>query len=123
MGIGVVAGFLASEFLGRVDRRRMGRAVGRITSGQRSGAAPEELELEAMEAFRRNHAMRGARVRATAIGDGVIELTGVVPSEKLRDMAGDLARNRTRASVVINRILVQGLDIPAEPAGGTASTS
>ena len=49
-------------------------------------------------------------MQATALGDGLVELTGTVPSDLDRQLVAEVARSVAGAEVVVNRILVEGTD-------------
>ena len=74
----------------------------------------EELAREVTEVLDANPTTRRMGIRAAAIGNGVVELKGTAQDESERELAANLVRNNTSAPVVINRILVEGIEIPAD---------
>jgi osmotically-inducible protein OsmY len=124
-GLGMLAGLVAAEWLGDVDADRVRRAVARIRSSA-GGTAYDRGALEAAvhEALGAGARTRYLKVRVKALGDRLLELSGTVPSEEAREHAGETARAAAPDCTVINRLLVEGEDVPAgadEP--GRAPTS
>jgi hypothetical protein len=62
--------------------------------------------------FKSTAATRKLNLSARALDGGLIELTGVVPDERTRQVAGDAAAGVSGADIIVNRILVQGRDVP-----------
>ncbi len=114
VGIGVVAGFVASEMVGEVNSGRVKRAVRRIKNLDETATDPMDLEREIIAALEENSATQGMDIVVRTLGDSVAELTGTAPSRSARDLAGKVARSAPGASTVVNRILVRGLDIPVD---------
>lgn len=114
LGAGLVAGMLVSELLGNVDSERVRRSVGRLRRGARDESEPDPAELERAvdDALRRNPTTRPLAIRVRAVGEGVVELTGTAPDATARSLAGDLARGVDGTRVVVNRVLVEGTDVP-----------
>lgn len=114
LGAGLLAGLLLSELLGNVDSDRFRRAVGRLRPGTHEGPEPDAAEVERAvdEALRHNPTTGPLAIRVRAVGEGVVELTGTAPDATARSLAGDLARGVDGARVVVNRVLVEGTDVP-----------
>jgi osmotically-inducible protein OsmY len=121
LGIGLIGGLILHEFLGGVNTEPMRQAVRRIrTSGsQRSedversldeAVAAREVERAIYEAIAEDPDTQALQVQAEALGDGLIELTGTVPSDLDRQLVAEVARSVAGAEVVVNRILVEGTD-------------
>lgn len=113
LGAGLLAGLLVSEVFGNVDSERLRRAVARLRARPAADADdPAAVEAAVQEALRANPSTRRLSVAARALGDGIVELTGAAPDATARRLAGDVARGVAGADIVVNRILVEGSDIP-----------
>jgi hypothetical protein len=99
---------------GQVDIAKVRKAVRGLRSAPREDIDPEELAREVTEVLDANPTTRRMGIRAAAIGNGVVELKGTAQDESERELAANLVRNNTSAPVVINRILVEGIEIPAD---------
>jgi len=114
LGAGVLAGIVAGEFLGDLGTERVRGAVGRL----RRPAAPEtpldpaQLETAVVDALSGHPKTEQLTVGVRALGDGVVELSGTAPTAAARQAAGKVARTVRGAGVVVNRILVEGDDVP-----------
>jgi osmotically-inducible protein OsmY len=111
-----LAGLLISEMFGNVDSERVRRAVSRVrdTSSEPEPIDPHLLEHGVEQALHENPTTGSLPIRARALGDGIVELTGTAPDQQARSLAGDLARGVEGARVVVNRVLVGGTDVPRE---------
>ena len=117
LGLGFVCGIVLSEMLGNVDSDRFKSAVRRIRDGSdEEPPDPEQLERNLLSALRGNPITRQAEIDVQAFGDGLIELKGTVPDERTRDIARDLAQSVAGADVIVNRLLVEGVDTHEQPA-------
>lgn len=118
LGLGLLAGLVAGEWLGGVDAARVRRAVGRLRS---DGPPGDRAALEGVvrRALRAQAATRYLKVRVRAAGERLIELTGRVNDAVARERAGAVAREAAPGCTVINRLLVEGEDIPRGPAAAT----
>lgn len=110
VGLGIFAGMAIRQLLGSVDTDRVRDTVGRLG---RSRAAPDaaadgDLERVVNGALGENATTRHLAVRAHAIGDGIVELTGTAPDPEARALAATIARGVAGSAVVVNRILVEG---------------
>jgi hypothetical protein len=112
LGLGVIGGMILRELLGSVSTEPVRQAVRRLSRPgiDRTGIDPQEVERSIYEAIAGDPDTQALEVEATALGDGLVELTGTVPSELDRQLAGDVARSVVGAEVVVNRILVEGSD-------------
>ncbi len=111
VGLGVFAGMAIGQLLGGVDAERVrdvvGRRLGRSTAGTDAGTETD-VERTVNGALSENATTRHLAVRAHAIGDGIVELTGTAPDPEARALAGTIARGVVGSAVVVNRILVEG---------------
>jgi osmotically-inducible protein OsmY len=83
---------------------------------------PEHVQRAVQRALRNTSATRRLGVSARVLEGGVVELTGVAPDERTRQAAGEAASAVAGADVVVNRILVEGRDVPpgvTAPGSGT----
>jgi hypothetical protein len=109
--LGFVAGTLLGGSVGDVHADRVKRALNRLSgAGRRPG--PEQLERDVREALKSDEATRDLDLEVSAPGEGLIELTGLVSDALSRRAAGDVARAVLGVDVVVNRILLQGSDLP-----------
>ncbi len=113
-GLGLMAGLVAGEWLGRVDAARVRRVVHRLRPELPPGD-PGALEATVRRALRSQPATRYLKVRVRAAGERLVELTGRVGDAVARERAGATAREAVPGCVVINRLLVEGEDVPRGP--------
>ncbi len=121
VGFGLVAGLATSQFFSELSPRRVSRAVKRIgrRSSSRAGG-PDTLERAVNGALGENPKTRQLDVRARALSDGIVELVGIAPDPDARAVAGIVARGALEDAVVVNRILVEGEDVPRRPSAPRA---
>jgi len=114
LGVGLLAGIVASEFLGDVNPERVRRVVRRLRRGEAGPSEhdPRVVERAVAAALGENPQTRDLTITARALGDGVVELTGTAPDPEARRLAGKVSRGAPGADVIVNRILVEGEDIP-----------
>lgn len=113
---GLLAGIVIGEMLGEVDPGRLRRAVQRFRRGGPDAAAdPRQLEAAVILALRDHPATGRLTIAARAIDAGLLELTGIAPDDDSRRVAGSVASAAARGAVVVNRILVEGRDVPPGP--------
>jgi hypothetical protein len=110
-GVGLLAGLVAGEFLGDVDAARVKRVVGRLSTGTApvDAAATERTVRNALDA---EAGTRYLKARPRVLGQALLELVGRVPSPAARDRAAAVAQAAAPGFTVINRLLVEGQDIP-----------
>jgi osmotically-inducible protein OsmY len=124
LGAGVLAGIVAGEFLGDLGAERVKGAVGRLRrdTPRRPLPDPGEVETTVVEALAEHPGTADLKVGVRALGDGVVELSGTAPTAAARQAAGKVARAVHGADVVVNRILIEGDDVPrrsAEPSSAS----
>lgn len=114
LGAGLLAGLVAGELLGTVDADRLRRIVRRLRrpAANESGRDPLDVQEEIETVLERNPTTRRLGLAVRALGEGIVELTGTAPDVTVRTLAADLARGVSGAAVVVNRILVEGTDVP-----------
>ncbi len=117
-GAGLLFGLVAGGLLGDVDQDRVKRAVRRFrpTDDEESAEEDERLEHDLLDVLKGNPATRQLDLNVSALGGGLVELTGIAPDETTRELAADLARGVLGTEVVVNRILVEGTDTNGQSA-------
>ncbi len=109
-GAGLFAGIVLGEWLGAVHPDRVRRLFrGRVAP---EPSDPSQVERAVLRALRGASATRRLNLGARVLDGGVVEITGVAPDERTRHMAGEAAAAVAGADVVVNRILVEGRDVP-----------
>jgi hypothetical protein len=116
VGAGLVAAFVLSEWVGDVNRVRVGRVARRLreTPPARLTIAASARAVEV--ALQAEPRLTGVRVEALPVSRGVVELRGWVSSRAARTLAGRTALGVPGIESVINSILVHGED-DQPPAG------
>jgi osmotically-inducible protein OsmY len=107
---GLIAGFLLSEWVGGVSsgrvegmaRRLRQPAPPRLTSSASARAVAAALQAEPR--------LAGIAIETLAVGRGVVELRGWVPTRAVRAIAGRTALAAPGIESVINSLLVRGED-------------
>lgn len=122
-GIGLVAGAVVGEMLGDMRGERL-RGIVRRFGPQPEPLAPDPATIQraVRSALRGHPRTRGLDIRVHSVGAGLVELSGNAPDAVARRVAGELARAVPGAEVVVNRILVDGSDLP-HPVPATPSES
>lgn len=113
---GLIVGMVTGEMLGDLRSDRVRRAMRRIRGRDGEPSVEPDVVREAVaEALRENDVTAALTIEVHAPGTGLIELTGIVPDAMVRQAAGEIARGIPGADVVVNRILVNGSDLPPQP--------
>jgi hypothetical protein len=120
-GLGV--GYVIGGSVGRVNRRRIGRAVQRWQ--ERHGVnvvwtddEAERLEARVLDALSNDVVLARRPIRVAVLGMGLVELTGSVHRGNEAGLAGDLVQQVPGVETVLNHLLVDGVDQAAVPVGG-----
>lgn len=118
LGVGVLAGFVLAESVGKVDQARIRRAVDRLagTDAQAPLSAARAARL-AERALDRTPGLSTQELEVRPLRPGVVELAGWVPDRQHRALA-----ERTVAAIagierVVNRLLVEAEDSNTPVAG------
>ena len=99
--------------VGAVDQERLSNAMKRVRRSEPEEATdPAKLEPQVRSIIDHNPAARRMGITVSVLSNGIVELTGTVTNEAERKMVGDLVRGESSAAIVINRILVEGRDVP-----------
>lgn len=120
-GAGLLVGLVGGGLLGDVDANRVRSVVHRFRSDEESSEdgldeEPERTENDLLAMLESNPATRGLNLEVHSLGGGLIEITGIAPDQRTRELAGELARGVVRSAVVVNRVLVEGTDTKGETA-------
>lgn len=119
---GLIVGMVAGEMLGDLRSDRVRRAFGRLRPRDEPPPPPEHVREAVQDALRVHESTAELGITVHAPGEGLIELTGIAPDALTRQLAGDIAREVPGADVVVNRILVNGSDLPPQPKGAALRT-
>jgi hypothetical protein len=114
-GMGLLAGLVAGEWMGNVDAERVRRVVKQLRPPAGPPDAPG-LERTVRGALDADAGTRYLKVRPRLLGEKLLELVGRVPSPAARERAGAVAQAAVPGFTVINRLLVEGQDVPSGPA-------
>ena len=114
LGIGILAGFALAETVGRVDRKRMARAVRRLADGPSPAplTADEAADL-ALGALARTPGLAALELEVRPLGPGRVELLGWVPDRQRRALAERTVAALDGVTGIVNRLLVDDEDSDA----------
>ena len=120
-GLGI--GYIIGSSVGRVNSRRIGRAVQRWQDrhGTRAVWTDEEaerLEARVLDALSNDVVLARRPIRVAVLGMGLVELTGAVHRSNEAGLAGDVVQHVPGVETVLNHLLVDGVDQAAVPVGG-----
>jgi len=121
IGTGIVAGFALGEWVGGVNRVRVGRVAAQLrtpTPTKLTTAASARAVAVALKADSR---LAGLGIEARPVARGVVELRGWVPSRPARTLACRAALAVPGIESVINSILVHGEDDQSPPGRSQAA--
>jgi osmotically-inducible protein OsmY len=120
--VGVVGGVILGEFFSNVSAAPVRQARRLLHPGGSGGAVidTDVLERSVYEALGGDPDTESLGIVVTALGDGIVELTGTVRDAMERQLAGDVARSVIGADIVVNRILIEGSDRLATDLGSEA---
>ncbi|MFQ5703489.1 MAG: BON domain-containing protein [Gemmatimonadales bacterium] len=112
IGVGVIGGLFLWEWLGDRGTEPIRNVVRRLrpTAADEPDEDLDGLERATKRVFEESSALAEFDLDAEALGDGIVDITGIVPDEPLRELAGELAGQVPGADVVVNRVLVEGHD-------------
>lgn len=110
-GLGILAGLVAGEWLGRMNPERLHRAIRRLRPKLVTSPDPQAVGRAVLRALRSDPQTRNLPIEVKTIAPGLIELTGRVPSSQLRRHAAHTAQLAAGEDVVVNRLLVEGEDV------------
>jgi len=112
LAAGLAAGVVIGEMLGDMSPGRLkGTLATILPSRKRAPRDPGEVRRAVESALDDHPDLGDLSLDVTAHEDGIVELTGLAPDDLTRDLAGDVARDVPGADVVVNRVLVEGVDV------------
>jgi hypothetical protein len=111
LGFGVVAGFALAEAVGMVDRKRVGRALDRLTADPLPAPLPSgKAARRVVVALARFPDLAETELEVRGLAPGRVELRGWVADRRTRALAERTAAAVTGITTVVNRLLVQDED-------------
>jgi len=112
LAAGLAAGVVIGEMLGDMSTGQLKGTLATIRPGRRRAPKDPGEVRRAVESALDDHPDLGdLSLDVTAHEDGIVELTGVVPDDLTRELAGELARDVPGIDVLVNRVLVEGVDV------------
>ncbi|MEE8133650.1 MAG: BON domain-containing protein [Gemmatimonadales bacterium] len=112
LAAGLAAGVVIGEMLGDMSPGRLKGTLATIRhGGRRTPKDPGEIRRAVESALDDNPDLGDLSIDVTAHEDGIVELTGVAPDDLTRELAGEVARGVSGTDVVVNRVLVEGVDV------------
>lgn len=115
--LGLALGFVAGESVGRINARRIAKAVERWRSRRAQCATPvwteedaQRLEARVLDALSRDVILARRPIRVRVLGMGLVELSGRVSHGSEVALAGDIAQEVDGVDTVLNHLLVTGVD-------------
>ena len=121
--IGVAIGYIAAGSVGRINRKRLKRAVGALTN--RSDAPKrwteeeaERLEAKVLDALGQDVVLARRAIRVSVLGMGLVELTGTVLHTAEIGLASDIVQKVAGVETVLNHLVVEGPSRSGVPAPG-----
>lgn len=115
LAAGLAAGLIVGEMLGAVGTTRLRGTFDRLRP-RRERHQPDDVRRAVIRALRGDPRTHSLRIDVHAVDAGLLELTGTAPDVVTRQAAGSVARAVDGAEVIVNRILVEGSDVPSQPA-------
>lgn len=121
IGVGLLAGFALSEWVGGVNRMRVQGVARRLREGAPSRLTTSATARSVAAALDAEPRLTGLGIQALAMARGVVELRGWVPTRPARTLAGRTALAAPGIESVINSLLVRGED-DVRPAADSRAT-
>jgi hypothetical protein len=114
LGAGILAGFALAEAVGMVDRKRVGRALDRLSAEPLPAPLPSgKAARRVVVALARFAEFADTELEVRGLGPGRVELSGWVPDRRTRALAERTAASIAGVTAVVNRLLVQDEDSDA----------
>lgn len=111
LGLGLLAGFVLAEAVGAVDRKRVARAVARLSAAPAPAPlTPERAARAAALALAQTPGLSDLELETRALGPGRVELIGWVPDRRRRALAERTILALEGITGLVNRILVERED-------------
>jgi hypothetical protein len=113
--VGLAAGYTIGESVGRVNSRRIRRAMAKWRGGPANSAvwtaeAAELLQARVLDSLARDVVLARRPIRVQVLGMGLVELTGRVLHAPEVGLAGDVVQSVPGVATVLNHLLVEGVD-------------
>ena len=121
IGVGLVAGFVLSEWVGDVNRRRVSGVARRLREGSPSRLTTSATARSVAAALDAEPRLAGLGIQVLAMARGVVELRGWVPTRAARTIAGRTALAAPGIESVINSLQVRGEDDVRSAEGSRAT--
>lgn len=121
IGVGLVAGFVLSEWVGDVNRSRVGELARRLREGSPSRLTTSATARSVAAALDAEPRLAGLGIQTLAMARGVVELRGWVPTRAARAIAGRTALAAPGIESVINSLQVRGEDDTRAAEGSRAT--
>ncbi|MFI5213469.1 MAG: BON domain-containing protein [Gemmatimonadales bacterium] len=120
---GLGLGYILGSSVGRVNSRRISRAVRRWQDRRGANVVwtedeAERLEARVLDALSNDVVLARRPIRVAVLGMGLVELTGTVHRSTEAGLAGDVTQHVAGVETVLNHLLVDGVDQAAVPVGG-----
>jgi hypothetical protein len=110
IGVGLVGGFVLSEWVGDVNRRRVSGVARRLREGLPSRLTTSATARSVAAALAAEPRVTDLGIQVLAVARGVVELRGWVPTRAARTIAGRTALAAPGIESVINSLQVHGED-------------
>jgi hypothetical protein len=110
IGVGLVGGFVLSEWVGDVNRRRVSGVARRLREGLPSRLTTSATARSVAAALAAEPRLTDLGIQVLAVARGVVELRGWVPTRAARTIAGRTALAAPGIESVINSLQVHGED-------------
>jgi hypothetical protein len=121
IGVGLVAGFVLSEWVGEVNRNRVSGVARRLREGPPSRLTTAATARAVAAALDAEPRLAGLGIQTLAVARGVVELRGWVPTRAARTVAGRTALAAPGIESVINSLQVRGEDDTRSAEGARAT--
>ena len=121
LGVGLVAGFALSEWVGGVSRMRMTGVARRFRQPAPTRLTTSASARAVLATLQAEPRLTGIPMEVLPVARGVVELRGWVPSRASRTIAGRAALATPGIESVINSLLVRGEDDIARPRDSRAT--
>jgi hypothetical protein len=121
IGVGLVAGFVLSEWVGEVNRNRVSGVARRLREGPPSRLTTAATARAVVAALDAEPRLAGLGIQTLAVARGVVELRGWVPTRAARTIAGRTALAAPGIESVINSLQVRGEDDTRSAEGSRAT--
>ena len=121
IGVGLVTGFVLSEWVGDVNRRRVSGVARRLREGSPSRLTTSATARSVAAALDAEPRLAGLGIQVLPMARGVVELRGWVPTRAARTIAGRTALAAPGIESIINSLQVRGEDDVRSAEGSRAT--